>query len=335
MIALDADTLLAPISEEAPSGPDLTYDAEFLALEQAARGKAEQQFGDTVIAAEEPDWRDVRARAEALLQRSKDLRVAVLLARALTRMDRMEGLAAGLGLIRELLGRYWDTLHPELDHEDNDDPMMRLNALGPLSDPETFLRDVRNTDVLASAQHGRVGVRDILVVAGKLPAGGEATLSETQIEGILRAGSAENPAPLQATIAAAEAIAALDALLSEKGVMTQAPDLRPLNDMLHALTPACAAALGATQAVTDEAVSGEAGQEGAPRAPGQIRNRDDAIQMLDRICTFIEQTEPSNPAPLLIRRAQRLMSRSFVEIIEDLAPESLAEIQKLAGLAEK
>ena len=57
--------------------------------------------------------------------------------------------------------------------------------------------------------------------------------------------------------------------------------------------------------------------------------------MLDNVCRYIEQAEPSNPAPLLIRRAQRLMSRSFVEIIQDLAPESLEQIQKLAGLEEK
>jgi type VI secretion system protein ImpA len=57
--------------------------------------------------------------------------------------------------------------------------------------------------------------------------------------------------------------------------------------------------------------------------------------MLENVCKFIEQSEPSNPAPLLIRRAQRLMSRSFVEIIQDLAPESLDSIQKLAGLQEK
>jgi len=333
-LSVDTEALLAPIAGDAPGGPDLTYDPEFMALEQAGLGKSEQQFGDTVIPAEEPNWRDVRERAEALLARSKDLRVAVLLARALTRMEGMEGLAAGLEIIRELLVRYWDTLHPALDHDDNDDPTMRLNALGPLSDAETFLREIRSTDLVASAQHGRVSVRDVLVATGKLPAAGE-SLSESQIDAIVRAVSSEDPAPAKAALASAGAVAALESVLSEKGVLTQAPDLRPLNDVLHALAPFCSAALGTVGGAGEDAESGDPGQPGAPRTPGEIRTREDAVQMLENICRFIERSEPSNPAPLLIRRAQRLMSRSFVEIIQELAPESLDQIQKLAGLGEK
>ena len=49
----------------------------------------------------------------------------------------------------------------------------------------------------------------------------------------------------------------------------------------------------------------------------------DAHRALERVCEWIERNEPSNPAPLLIRRAQRLMSKSFIDIIRDLAPETL------------
>jgi type VI secretion system protein ImpA len=70
-------------------------------------------------------------------------------------------------------------------------------------------------------------------------------------------------------------------------------------------------------------------------AQGEITSREDVIRILDRVCEYMERTEPSSPAPLLIRRAQRLVSRSFVEIIQDLAPESLNEIRKLAGAEER
>ena len=49
---------------------------------------------------------------------------------------------------------------------------------------------------------------------------------------------------------------------------------------------------------------------------------------------FLERVEPSNPAPILIRRAQGLLDRNFLEIIQNLAPEALAELQKLAGPVE-
>ena len=55
------------------------------------------------------------------------------------------------------------------------------------------------------------------------------------------------------------------------------------------------------------------------------------MRALQRVCDWIERHEPSNPAPLLIRRAQRLMSKSFLEIMRDLNPEGVHEIEKLAG----
>jgi type VI secretion system protein ImpA len=76
--------LLTETPAEPPCGPDLTYDNDFQAMESAAQGKAEQQFGETVIPAEPPDWRDVERQASALMLRTKDLRVAVLLCRAWT-----------------------------------------------------------------------------------------------------------------------------------------------------------------------------------------------------------------------------------------------------------
>lgn len=63
----------------------------------------------------------------------------------------------------------------------------------------------------------------------------------------------------------------------------------------------------------------------------EIRTREDAVEMIDRIIAYLERNEPTNPAPLLLKRARRLMGMSFVDIIKDIAPESLKQIQALAG----
>ena len=55
----DFDRFAEPIDGESPCGPDCEYDNDFLALSQAVVGKPEQQFGDTVIPAVDPDWRQV------------------------------------------------------------------------------------------------------------------------------------------------------------------------------------------------------------------------------------------------------------------------------------
>jgi len=62
-----------------------------------------------------------------------------------------------------------------------------------------------------------------------------------------------------------------------------------------------------------------------------LRSRQDAISALDRVITYLEQTEPGNPAPLLIKRAQRLIGVSFLEIMSDLAPDALGSIENITG----
>ena len=118
---IDLDQLLAEASESPPCGPDLEYDAAFLELEQAARGKPEQQYGDTLVPAEEPAWPQVRRLAEGLLGRSKDLRIAALFTQALVTTEGFPGLKAGCDILNGLIERYWEQVHPQLDPDDEDD----------------------------------------------------------------------------------------------------------------------------------------------------------------------------------------------------------------------
>jgi len=64
------------------------------------------------------------------------------------------------------------------------------------------------------------------------------------------------------------------------------------------------------------------------------RSPQDVVDLLGRICDYLERNEPTNPAPLLIRRAQRLMTMNFVDILRDVAPEGVAAISRIAGLPE-
>ena len=102
------DTLLAETKDSPPCGPNLEHDLSFFEFEEAARTKPEQRLGDAVKPAEDPSWPKVVSIAQGLLSRTKDLRVAVLLTRALTRTEGIPGLATGLGLdprpARALLG---------------------------------------------------------------------------------------------------------------------------------------------------------------------------------------------------------------------------------------
>jgi type VI secretion system protein ImpA len=316
---LDAmETLLAAIADSPPCGPDLEYDPQFVALETAARGKLEQQLGDNIIPAEQPDWGAVRQQAEALLTRTKDLRVAVLLARALVRVDNLSGLRDGLKLLHGLLERYWEQVHPVPDPNDPDDLIIRLNALAPLGDADAMLLDVRSALVVVSGPHGRVSVRDILLAAGRLqPAKGETVLKQAQIESAIAAAAAQDRGRIDAARDSVDSVNAIYSLLSDKVGTDRATDLRPLSGMLKLVVLACNNATSQPGEAAPEAGAESGGTAAEPAAnrpavAGEIRSREDAIQALDAVCKFYERTEPGNPAPLLIRRAQRLINKSFV-----------------------
>lgn len=334
----DIEKLLAEFADGSPCGPDLEYDPQYIALESAARVKPEQQIGDTIIPAEQPDWGDVRQQAEALLSRSKDMRVAVLLARALVRINNLPGLCDGLTLLHGLLERYWEHVHPVPDPDDPDDIIIRLNALAPLSDPEAMLLDVRNALVVVSGPHGRVSVRDILVASGKLQPGKDDTvLSLAQIESAIAATAARDGGLIDAARVSAGLVNSIYSLLSDKVGSDHATDLRPLSGILKAVVQACSGAVGEPSDPVQEAnvLVGETSVDTPairPVVAGEIRSSADAMRVLDSVCKFFELTEPGNPAPLLIRRAQRLINKNFVEIMQDLAPDSLSQIRNIAGL---
>jgi type VI secretion system protein ImpA len=328
----DLSKLLEPVAGDAPCGPNLEHDAEFLALEQAAQGTPERVLGANVVPAEEPDWDDVLQRAEALLARSKDLRVAVLYTRALTRCEHLGGLATGLKLVSGLLERFWDDVYPQLEREEGDDPTMRLNALSALGAPDGLMRDVRAAGVVRPGPQGRLSVRDLLVATGRLQAaGGEPAPSEAEAGGVLRAAAEQDPDQLGAAGEALKHVTAMEHLLVDKVGAARVIDLAPLSDALRAVAQTCASVTGISPSGAGE--EGGAAAAGGPLdLSGEVRTREEALRLLDKVCAFMERTEPANPAPLLIRRAQRLMVMSFVEIIEDLAPDALNQVRTVAGI---
>ncbi|MFV2057684.1 MAG: ImpA family type VI secretion system protein [Thiohalomonadales bacterium] len=139
MARLDFNALLTEISTESPCGDDYSYKPAFGEMERAAKGKAAQQIGNAITSAEESDWSQVQVKAVDIFQYSKDLRVAVYLTQALLHNQGLHkqgfrGLSDGLALIKLMLNQYWESVHPQLDFDENNDPTERVNALVSLCD---------------------------------------------------------------------------------------------------------------------------------------------------------------------------------------------------------
>ncbi len=342
-MSLDIQSLLAEISTENPCGEDLEYDPDFGEMERAAQGKAEQQMGDTLVPAREADWPQVKSKAIELFGRTKDLRVAFYLTHSLIHTNGLPGLRDGLVLIRGLLEQYWDTLHPQLDPDDKD-PTLRINTLTQLADPVTVLHSIREAPLVEVKGFGRISLRDNLIAQGKLsvPAGSDEQPAEpsTISSAFMAAELDELKSTADAIRESIESVSAIEAVLMEKVGAMQMADLSALPALLKEAQHIMADYL-TQRGVSDAQASGEASEGAqAPQAAGQpmtgaINSREDVILILDKVCDYFKQHEPSSPVPLLLQRAKRLVAKDFMEILRDLTPSGVAQAEEIGGLLNK
>jgi type VI secretion system protein ImpA len=328
----EVESLVIPLSADAPSGPALDHDPDFQTLERVSAGTPERQYGDKIYPAEPPDWQQVFDLALNLIRRSRDLRMAVWLARSGAHLHGLAGGARGLQLVRALLERQWDTVHPQLDAEDNNDPTMRMNALTPLAARGEAPADFRAAGLTAS--RGSLTLRDLELGLGKDEAhGSEVRPTEAGVMQGLGDLVKARPEAAEALRAAHEAAKGISTTI-ESRAGSAAPNLAGLIRLFT---------VGVDALARLSPTDGGAGDTPAPRAdpgavpparaasPGAIQSRSDAVRELERLCEWFERNEPGHPAPLLMRRAQRLMSMTFLQIMQDMAPGAIDQVQTIAG----
>jgi type VI secretion system protein ImpA len=133
-----------------------------------------------------------------------------------------------------------------------------------------------------------------------------------------------------AAAAAAAAAAATDA----------APKFEALLIPLRQMDSELRARVAARQPVSE--TEGAAGPGSGPSAAGTtpavlsiggaINSRQDAIRALDAVAEFFRTSEPSSPVPLFLERAKRLVSKDFLEVLADIAPDGIPQARSAGGL---
>lgn len=338
---IDISPLTEPVSDQSPCGVDCEYEADFLALSQAVVGKPEQQFGDTVIAAVEPEWRAVERMASDLLGRTKDLRVVSWLTLALTHIHGVPGFASGIFLMHRLCECYWDDVHPRMVIDGDDDPYLRINAVSAISEMpggyssgSGIMRALRSS-VLAN-QALQVTVRDVEMSLAKDTS---ARYTEVQIASVLTDALKANAEPVQAFEQARLTVVALDALMDERFSSGEQPDLSALKALMKSVGTVIDRARSTSKDLSagDAQADALAEQSGSSTGPslstltGEIRSREDVKRALQKVCDYLERYEPSNPAALFALRAQSMLDRNFMDIMAELSPDSLNHLRMLTG----
>jgi len=347
MALTDLDGLLEPVSAEAPCGTDLemTGDADFLELGRLGQGKPELEEVGVASHLQIPDWKQLQKKAIELLRRSKDLRPAVELTRSLVRTDGWPGFARGLEVVRGLVERYWEGLFPLLDPDDDNDPQMRLSILRDLIAQPQLLA-LRRTPLVASKTLGKFSLKDIEIANNESPPDkGVPAPSMASIDGAARDTDLDALDQSTAAVKACLAHAAgLQAALTEKIDAGEAVSVcGPLNILLKKadafLAPRLAQRKPTPVVVVEEEVP-VADSDGKPAAPpprqggglgGSITSREEVVKAIDLIMAYYARYEPSNPVPLLMARCKRLVMMSFVDIVKELVPEVLKQVEALKG----
>jgi len=334
MMTGEIQSLSEPISADAPCGVNLE-DSQLLASFDAFR-----LFGQVTALEPAPDWTAIKARSVEALSQSKDLRVLAHLAAAVIRTDGAPEFFAALSAAAWWLENFWDVVHPLVD----EDALVRRNALNCLADRLAVIDALRRSPLVVHPQLGAVSVRDVDLASGQLSAPG----SDTHLPDEKHINAVFIGSPI-VTISAAlarieDALAAvrrIEAAMVAHGGIEQAPSLEPLSAYLTraqkivreriAAHPDAAQA-GVAVSSGNGADHGAVGRSAGP--VGSVQSREDAIRALDAIAAFFRQTEPSSPIPLIVERAKRLVSKDFLEVLADVAPDAIAQAKAAGGIRE-
>ncbi|MBT9494715.1 MAG: type VI secretion system protein TssA [Paucibacter sp.] len=330
-----AEWLLPLPNEAAPCGADLEYDNDFLALTQAAAGKPESQFGP----AELPVWRNVVTMAEALMARSRDLRIAIFWLRGCLHTKGYGALPVGLGLLQGLISKHWAHLHPLPDPDDGD-LYARVNALTLLRETEGVLGDLRAALLIEDRSIGVLSVRALELALGLAAArSDEEVLGQGQVEQMLAAALAKDVGLRAHCQAAVTQVQQMTALLDDVLGNGPAPDLRPLSVIANGVL-ACLPQDEAAEAAAEDSVDGSgagptrtaAAAAGNKGLSGSVNSREDAVRAIAMVCDYLERAEPANPAQLFLRRGSQLINQNFLQLMKMLAPDALPGVAGLVGV---
>jgi type VI secretion system protein ImpA len=98
------------------------------------------------------------------------------------------------------------------------------------------------------------------------------------------------------------------------------------------------AALPGNGATAGNGAADAGGSAHVPEAQGitgVVRSRDDVVMLLDKIIGYYERHEPSSPLPMLLSRCRKLAALSFLDIVKDLAPAALQQIELIGGIVKE
>ncbi len=373
----DPQPWLNPIEGDNPSGVGLRNELRFHDIERLMQPKIDvvrDERNNAVSQSAVPvQWGEVLETAAELSKSGRDLRLLVIVVRALANDSGFGGLRAGLELLAKSIEVFWESLHPELRDSPSprDAALRRINALIQLeSEADGVLGDlaknvffsvrldgqVSGSDLEMAMLDGQTMLRAAAQGLNEKEKAGLLEKHETRIQRVKKAckayadQEAANWENLRSEAnAALAAFAQLEEILGLKlGAEGKASNLPKLGQFLQRVVATVnnSSTIAPESAGNPPPVTNVTSQEpsvgldssvtttGAGAIPDRLNSRGDVIKLLDLIIDFYDRTEPSSPIPHLAKRMRRMVPMDFLALMEEMAPSGLKEFKSLAGVGE-
>jgi type VI secretion system protein ImpA len=356
---VDIETLLSPISADAPTGVDVRTDfsptsnyfrlrdarAEARAAERAAETSADGDTGNE-------SWRNVKNLALKILsEQAKDLEVAAWLTEALVRSDGLAGLAAGAEIIGGLTERYWDQLYPMPDEDGMETrvaPVTGLNGEGgdgtlsqPLNKLPLFNNSIGEKVMLfqyeASSELQTISDQNRLearIRAGVTPYAEMQSAARAAHPGVFVALRRN----LQAAQTAWNAMAAaLDAAAGNDSPPTRRirETLEQIERIVKRYAPPEAGPAGDAEPESEQTGAETADPGAGGTRQKRLATREDALATLTEIADWFRKNEPQSPLAYTIDDAIRRGRMSWPDLIAELVDDDTSRRNILISLGIK
>lgn len=337
MIALDLARLSEPIAADEPCGPDLDLagDTAYFQCMSHVEGLMPSSYftrddegRQVAFDRSKIDFAAEYRGLESLLDRTRDLRIVVMLGR-LTALNRdLEGFTATISGAAALLSQYWDEVHPRGEAGDFN---LRAAVLQALDEMATVILPLQHVPLAQTRRSGPISFRSIMVANGEAqPRDDDPVLDKAGVE---RVFAEADLAAMQATRDRFGAVQAAAGLIQTTSIERAGYEQSVSFERLPALVGRILAAIEPAIRARDPGAAGvQPAAPGTAPAPdpavapataghvGEIGGMPEVVRALAAVSAYLQVSMPSSPATLLVRQAESLIGKSFLDVIRTLVP---------------
>ena len=318
-MGLDISALVAPLSDEQPSGPDMYGDANRQQIELAFDRSISDGAAPDVSASQ---WQDAIDLILAQCEQTRDLWLPVYLLRGAAQSGQFDLAIDAAQFLAELIEVRWADVHPQLEDLGfigRKTPCESLTRIG------DFLGPLERMPLVSHPRLGSFSGADFERFREQGPKAAGFAESRWALAGMGGGGWQEAFAGREAFVGALRGVAVVLTANADGDTATNfkpAYDLRgKMRRAIAANPPAAAAAGSGTPTGAAPASAGmDEGSLGAPVYSGSITSRDDVARAIDAICAYYARFEPASPVPFVLRRARGWVSLRFLGGVRGTGP---------------